>query len=98
MAKVALMITIFKTIGTIGGGIYFVSIIFTGMQHFAKTYQKITKKWHILWFLQILEIYPPIVSMVSSLTWPNLHLNTKNLHPNALLSLPRQLKVVILDT
>ena len=41
---------------------------------------------------------PPIVSMVSSLPCPNLHLNTKNLHSNALFSLPRQLKVVILDT
>ena len=34
--------------------------------------------------------------MVSSLPCPNLQLNTKNLHSNALLSLPHQLKVVIL--
>ena len=34
------MITVFKTIETIGGEIYFVSIIFAGRQHFAKTYQK----------------------------------------------------------
>ena len=39
-SKVALMITVFKTIETIGGEIYFVSIIFTGRQHFTKTYQK----------------------------------------------------------
>ena len=76
------MITVFKTIETIGGEIYFVSIIFTGRQHFAKTYQK----------------NDTIVSMVLSLPYPNLHLNTKNLHSNALLNLPRQLKVVILDT
>ena len=37
---VALMITVFKTIETIGGGIYFVSIIFTGRQHLAKTYKR----------------------------------------------------------
>ena len=65
--------------------------------------KNLLKKMTFRDFLQILEIHPPpppppIVSMVSSLPCPNLHLNIKNSHSNALLSLPRQLKVVILDT
>ena len=42
-SKVALMITVFKTIETIGDVIYFVSTIFTGRQHFAKTYKKMIR-------------------------------------------------------
>ena len=39
--KVALMTTVFKTIETIGGGIYFVSITFMKRQHFPKNDKKI---------------------------------------------------------
>ena len=56
------MTTVFKTIETIGGGLYLVSIIFMKRQHFPKSDKKIIRFVLFKFFRE----NPPIVSMVFS--------------------------------